>query len=240
MSTKVVNNKGKQLIYSFNLIGNTIGVSNLTEEVNLSDAYGRGSTYLTESSIDNKINKNVNDISSNILSTKYTKNLLSNSSFEEEGGMGRSTAYPGRTNAYARTGSYSLDLNQGSIVEYVDKSNIYYTFSGYFKNDEEIEIVASSQAYATGPCYLYFGTIPKNEEFTRYNFSFLLPENKSLILIDFNVANNGNAYLDDMQLEEGSIANYYNFVENGDFYDGANGWNVDANTNYAIAFKIKQ
>ena len=234
MSTKVVNNKGKQLIYSFNLIGNTIGVSNLTEEVNLSDAYGRGSTYLTESSIDNKINKNVNDISSNILSTKYTKNLLSNSSFEEEGGMGRSTAYPGRTNAYARTGSYSLDLNQGSIVEYVDKSNIYYTFSGYFKNDEEIEIVASSQAYATGPCYLYFGTIPKNEEFTRYNFSFLLPENKSLILIDFNVANNGNAYLDDMQLEEGSIANYYNFVENGDFYDGANGWNVDANTNYAI------
>ena len=236
MSTKVIDNKEKQLIYSFNLRGNTIGVSNLTDEINLISAYGRGATFITNEEIENseKVNKNINKIESNILSTKYTKNLIENSSFEETGGMGRSTFYTGRTDEYARTGSYSLDLTQSSIVTYVDKDNIYYTFSGYFKNNEEISIVASSEAYATGPCYLYFGTIPKNEEFTRYSFSFLLPENKSLIMIDFNIANNGSAYLDDMQLEEGKIANYYNFVENGDFSNGINGWNIDANTNYNV------
>lgn len=114
------------------------------------------------------------------------------------------------------------------IVQYVDKNNIYYTFSGYFKNDKEISIIATSEAYATGPCYLFTDTIPKNDEFTRYSFTFLLPENKPYILINLNTASGGTAYLDDIQLEEGEIANYYNMLENGDFHNGLEGWEVSA------------
>ena len=233
--TRVKDNKGRYNTYIFNEQGNTISTTNLSEEANLNNAYGKGTVYedstvVKENNNDyfEDVNKANNKIKNEILAVKYTKNLLDNSSFEEVTAMGRSTNYSGRTNACARTGSYSLDLNQGSIVTYVDKDNTYYTFSGYFKNDEEINIVASSQAYATGPCYLYFGTIPKNEEFTRHNFTFLMPENKSLVLIDFQVTNNGNAYLDDMQLEEGSIANYYNMLSNGDFRDNLTNWQVSA------------
>ncbi|MCX4253884.1 MAG: RHS repeat-associated core domain-containing protein [Bacilli bacterium] len=237
MVTRVIDNKGRYNVYSFNEQGNTVGVTNLNTEENLNNAYGKGLVYNSgttykekaDGTIFEKTSRAANSLATEILPVKYTKNLLDNSSFEEEGGLGRTTHYPGRTNAEARSGVYSLDLTKGSsIISYVE-GNKWYTFSGYFKNEEEIELIATSQAYATGPCHLYIGVIPKNEKFTRYNFSFFMPENKTQFVLDFNTSK--NAYLDDMQLEVGKIANYYNLLYNGDFSDGLTGWNFTGNAN---------
>ncbi len=237
MVTRVIDNKGRYNVYSFNEQGNTVGVTNLNTEENLNNAYGKGLVYNSgttykekaDGTIFEKTSRAANSLSTEILPIKYTKNLFDNSSFEEEGGLGRTTHYPGRTNAEARSGAYSLDLTKGSsIISYVE-GNKWYTFSGYFKNEEEIELIATSQAYATGPCHLYIGVIPKNEKFTRYNFSFFMPENKTQFVLDFNTSK--NAYLDDMQLEVGKIANYYNLLYNGDFSDGLTGWNFTGNAN---------
>ena len=228
--TRVKDNKNRYNTYIFNEQGNTIGITNLNEEANLNNAYGKGTVYESNTTYKENngsyfedLNRAGNKIANEILAVKYTKNLIKNSSFEDD-----SEPLFGRTNAYSRTGSYSLNITNNMIVQYVDKNNIYYTFSGYFKNDKEISIIATSEAYATGPCYLFTDTIPKNDEFTRYSFTFLLPENKPYILINLNTASGGTAYLDDIQLEEGEIANYYNMLENGDFHNGLEGWEVSA------------
>ncbi|MCI8671866.1 MAG: hypothetical protein HFI36_07590, partial [Bacilli bacterium] len=238
--TKVVDNKGRHNSYSFNERGNTIGLTNLDKEANLKNAYGKGMKYTnpinykyTANESIAKINKAANSIATEILQVKYTKNLIKNSSFEKEVGLGRTSSY-GRTNEASRSGSYSLDLTKGSINEYLEE-NKWYTFSGYYKNEEPIEIFAQSQAYANGPCYLYMGVIPRNEEFTRYNFSFFLPENKTQFMVDFTTKPNSKAYLDDIQLEEGRISNYYNFIENGDFSSGLEGWNINNNNGSVIS-----
>ena len=228
--TRVKDNKNRYNTYIFNEQGNTIGITNLNEEANLNNAYGKGTVYESNTTYKENngsyfedVNRAGNKIANEILAVKYTKNLIKNSSFEDD-----SEPLFGRTNACSRTGSYSLNITNNMIVQYVDKNNIYYTFSGYFKNDKEISIIATSEAYATGPCYLFTDTIPKNDEFTRYSFTFLLPENKPYILINLNTASGGTAYLDDIQLEEGKIANYYNMLENGDFHNGLEGWEVSA------------
>ena len=228
--TRVKDNKNRYNTYIFNEQGNTIGITNLNEEANLNNAYGKGTVYENNTTYKENngsyfedVNRAGNKIANEILAVKYTKNLIKNSSFEDD-----SEPLFGRTNACSRTGSYSLNITNNMIVQYVDKNNIYYTFSGYFKNDKEISIIATSEAYATGPCYLFTDTIPKNDEFTRYSFTFLLPENKPYILINLNTASGGTAYLDDIQLEEGEIANYYNMLENGDFHNGLEGWEVSA------------
>ena len=228
--TRVKDNKNRYNTYIFNEQGNTIGITNLNEEANLNNAYGKGTVYENNTTYKENngsyfedVNRAGNKIANEILAVKYTKNLIKNSSFEDD-----SEPLFGRTNACSRTGSYSLNITNNMIVQYVDKNNIYYTFSGYFKNDKEISIIATSEAYATGPCYLFTDTIPKNDEFTRYSFTFLLPENKPYILINLNTASGGTAYLDDIQLEEGEIANYYNMLENGDFHNGLEGWEVPA------------
>ena len=228
--TRVKDNKNCYNTYIFNEQGNTIGITNLNEEANLNNAYGKGTVYESNTTYKENngsyfedVNRAGNKIANEILAVKYTKNLIKNSSFEDD-----SEPLFGRTNACSRTGSYSLNITNNMIVQYVDKNNIYYTFSGYFKNDKEISIIATSEAYATGPCYLFTDTIPKNDEFTRYSFTFLLPENKPYILINLNTASGGTAYLDDIQLEEGEIANYYNMLENGDFHNGLEGWEVSA------------
>lgn len=228
--TRVKDNKNRYNTYIFNEQGNTIGITNLNEEANLNNAYGKGTVYESNATYKENngsyfedVNRAGNKIANEILAVKYTKNLIKNSSFEDD-----SEPLFGRTNACSRTGSYSLNITNNMIVQYVDKNNIYYTFSGYFKNDKEISIIATSEAYATGPCYLFTDTIPKNDEFTRYSFTFLLPENKPYILINLNTASGGTAYLDDIQLEEGEIANYYNMLENGDFHNGLEGWEVSA------------
>ena len=228
--TRVKDNKNRYNTYIFNEQGNTIGITNLNEEANLNNAYGKGTVYESNTTYKENngsyfedVNRAGNKIANEILAVKYTKNLIKNSSFEDD-----SEPLFGRTNACSRTGSYSLNITNNMIVQYVDKNNIYYTFSGYFKNDKEISIIATSEAYATGPCYLFTDTIPKNDEFTRYSFTFLLPENKPYILINLNTASGGTAYLDDIQLEEGEIANYYNMLENGDFHNGLEGWEVSA------------
>jgi len=58
--------------------------------------------------------------------------------------------------------------------------------------------------------------------------STILPISSEISDVRFTFDTEGEAYLDDIQLEEGEVTNYYNMLLNGDFSDGFNGWNKDS------------
>ncbi|MCM1053524.1 MAG: DNRLRE domain-containing protein, partial [Ruminococcus sp.] len=224
LTTRVIDDKGRYNTYTFNTRGNTIGITNLDSETNLSNAYGKGIIYENDTIYNDnnttKLNKAVNNISNEILPVKYTKNLINNSSFEDDPELDNIT------NEEARTGEYSYKINGYDYLVLEAEDDKTYTFSGYFKNDEEIGIEITTPDL-NSPEILAFGKIPANKEFTRYSFTFSLGKGKNEI--DINIS--GNAYLDDIQLEEGEIANYYNLLDNGDFSNGLDGWTLNGNSN---------
>ncbi len=228
--TRVQDEKNRVIAYSFNTRGNNVGVTNLKEESSLDEAYGRGMVYNGDKSYKQKSDgtffekpsRATNNLQNEILPVKYTKNYFKNSSFEIADNNYNIT------NDCARSGDCSLKINNGDSLTITLLDNNTYTFSGYFKNESEILLTVTTDADATGPYYVYSGTIPINEEFTRHSFTFTLPVNKTHLFISFTSPN--VAYLDDVQIEEGEIANYYNLLENGDFSDGLTGWQFSGNT----------
>ena len=219
--TRIMDKKGQYHTYSFNKRGCTIGVTNLNGEENLNEGYGTTMYYDTENfPAADIINRAVNKMYRNTQSIKFTKNLISNGSFESE--------CANRTSEFARTGTYSYKINGSTMLEYNISANKYYTFSGYFKNSENITLkpyVGNDYSKA----YIENIEIPNNIEFTRFDYTFFANDNITYFGIDIIVNNNNNiAYLDDIQLEEGKTANYYNLLENADFSDGFNNWNLSS------------
>lgn len=72
--------------------------------------------------------------------------------------------------------------------------------------------------------------IPPNEKFTRYSVTGDYPNNEKGGYISVSIIGDEDttAYLDDVQLEEGRIANYYNMLDNGDFHNDLTDWEVSA------------
>ena len=112
--TRVKDNKDRYNTYIFNEQGNTIGFTNLDEEANLNNAYGKGVVYENTTIYKENngtyfedINRAGNKLKNEILAVKYTKNLIKNSSFEDA-----ETFFIGtRTTEEKRTGSYSLKFS---------------------------------------------------------------------------------------------------------------------------------
>jgi len=153
----------------------------------------------------------------NIEPIKYTKNLFKNSSFED-------TSNYEVTTKFARTGQYS-HLIDGQSMLFKSIAPGIYSCSGYFKNDNPIDVNIRG-GMVPNTLTLFSGTIPVNKEFTRY--STILPISSEISDVRFTFDTEGEAYLDDIQLEEGEVTNYYNMLLNGDFSDGFNGWNKDS------------
>lgn len=232
--TRVKDNKGRYNTYLFNEQGNTIGVTNLSSEADLNKAYGKGTVYedntVYKESNGNyfeDINKASNKIKNEILAVKYTKNLLKNSSFEEE-----NTPFWGtRTTEEKRTGNYSLKFSNYCYFEQLNfpPSGKTYTFSGYFKNDKPLTMNLERRGF-NQTYILDTVIIPPNEKFTRYSVTGDYPNNEKGGYISVSIIGDEDttAYLDDVQLEEGRIANYYNMLDNGDFHNDLTDWEVSA------------
>ena len=233
--TRVKDNKDRYNTYIFNEQGNTIGFTNLDEEANLNNAYGKGVVYENTTIYKENngtyfedINRAGNKLKNEILAVKYTKNLIKNSSFEDA-----ETFFIGtRTTEEKRTGSYSLKFSDYCYFEdpSLPPRGKNYTFSGYFKNDKTLTMSLERRGLNKTDT-LDIISIPPNEDFTKYSVTGDYPsseEEGGYISVTITSNEKGTAYLDDVQLEEGEIANYYNMLENGDFHDGLTGWNASA------------
>ena len=109
------------------------------------------------------------------------------------------------------------------------KKEKYYTFSAFIKNncpiklqlsyiDENDEIVNSQS-----------NIIFNSNDFERNEVTIFYPENSnSNLIIKIVFVEPGVAYVDNIQLEEGMVANNYNYIENSDFSNGSNGWLLSA------------
>jgi len=222
-STKVVDSSGQYYTYIFNYLGNTIGTMVNSSDSSLKNIYGFNSEYV------DIINENTGDIEGRTISEtrfiKYANNLYENSSFENSVEM---PIFGGnRTTEYARTGNYSYKSNDSIVTNLLMlNGGTTYTFSGYIKNNQKVELTLSSQSLHTYDVLDEF-IIPASDDFTRFCVSFDYPTGaESWINLELNIDSNGTMYLDDLQLEEGNVANEYNMIENSNFRHNLDYWNI--------------
>lgn len=243
-STTIIDNKGNCETLIFNGEGNLLSVNSLNDSEDINNAYSITQEY----GMENKL------LSSNI-PVRYIKNHLKNTSFEsdddyftlEEDGM----LIKSFSTEYAHSGKRSLKLvchRAGRSIEQlvaVPKGS-YYTFSGYFKLGEPINITllyGDKDGHAVKTTQL----IKSSSDFERNDISIYYEEGATTdlrIIIEF--LSIGVAYIDDIQLEVGEVANMYNIMENSDFEEGFSDWEISiydengANSNISKYFSIEK
>lgn len=234
------NSNGRYKSITFNSKGNPISISGLINDNNLKDAYGNRVEYRDDDIV---LNNFVNKKLGNNYPIKYVNNLLLNSSFNDNNIIFNSV----NSNCiisddYSNSGYTSLKVvsNASDGYIYTEKTvetNKWYTFSGYFKNiQEKLNLSLLYEDQNNNFIEASSQIIPYNEDFERYEVSILVPSEASgLIRIKINTLNETTFYLDDIQLEEGRVANNYNFIENSDFALGLDSSWTKTSSNYPVS-----
>lgn len=228
-ATTIVDDKNMKKTISFDNLGRTIGtilIDNNTKE--LKDSYGYSEQY-----IDNPFSTiNNYNVVSNSVPIKYVKNLLQNSSFEPSNVVYNFDTGLGYTvNDYARTGAYSLKFYETNTFEYSITETGMYTFSFYIKktcdgvatlnkkiDDDVVTIITKKLSDFNYNVY------------TRYSVTGYF-EAGSTLSLKIDIDEGTYAYIDDVQLEEGQVANHYNMINNSDFSSGVSDWEVPEDSN---------
>lgn len=226
-STTIIDNNENKTTFTFNNFGSVASMVSLPVNGLLKDAYGSNEFYGEEFQYKNKMSYSTTPL-------KHINNLLTNTSFEDNTLIFESdnNANINITNLYAKSGNKSLAINASNNGEYtythtsVEK-NKYYTFSCYIKNECDIKIRLS---YFEGNDEIIIDSsvIHPNDDFIREDLNvFYSNLATSDLYIKIILLDIGNCYLDDIQLEEGKIANCYNFIENSNFENGMQGWTFE-------------
>lgn len=245
--TTFTDNKGFSNNVTFNDWGQAISVADFGKgNLNFSEAYGKVYNYGTEGG-----NKNKLTLDGSL--TKSVNNLLMNGSAEYDGcWQGVNWGLNNGTYSYSREETYS---GARSLKLTNPESGSYYTFycqeleapkgKTYTLSSKVKSLdLASNEG---GQLFVYYydanGVLVRPQsEFIRdtngwseYNFTFTYPENatsKLFVCIGL-MGCKGTIYYDDIQLEEGTVANQCNMIENSVFdYSGNNekSW-IKYNTN---------
>ena len=211
--TKVKDNKGKVITYAFNEIGNTISEVVLDKQEIFSKSYADGRIYGIE---DNK-----NKVLAKLNMVKSIYNILWNSSFEKEDMMFTSdTLTQTFDNHYFVTGNRSFKLNGIGSSNYILPLPIgYYTFSFYAKANKpfKIQLISNNKIEEM--------LVNNSEEFIRNHLTIY--HGNANLMIKILLEEENTVYIDDIQLEEGKLANYYNLIDNNDFRYSLAGVQVD-------------
>jgi hypothetical protein len=217
---------GRKEIYTFNNAGNTITIQD-------PDGYAQYYSYHESGSV-----KNAMALASKL--QKTVVNLLANHSYETTASWvieseGSSTGTIGAAGAYKYIGNLSMVINKTNssgrhfftqTVAGLTKGKTY-TFSAYVKTtamasgtDQGALLSISYQTGATTWVELESAKIDEIHDWQRVEKTITLPADaysasvKVRTIVDSAI---GVAFFDALQLEEGSIANRYNLVENGSF-----------------------
>lgn len=221
-STTFIDSNGRKNIYQFNYMGNTMSIQ---------DTDGSAQYYQY---IEQDVNKNKLTVESKLQKTVI--NLLKNHNMESSGGW---TA--GGANGSTGSGNFDTSIkNIGNQSLKVVKTNTSgrqyflqaaaltaggtYTLSGYVKtmdisNTNGMGAVVYATYATAGGDWPYEDSryVNGTEDFQRIEVTFTLPSDMppGYVYIGAGIAGEtGTAYFDNLQLEEGPIANRYNLVEN--------------------------
>lgn len=237
--TKITDKNNHINTYIFNNYGNLIGITNLDGNDRLNEAYGKSNSF------GNIEEGTANKLTSDNSLIKYVDNLIDDSSFESGKSFIFQSSHMDNTNiaskTYARSGEYSLEVEIPRGGESIYKSfkvekGKKYTFSAYIRG-----MNYSIEDEYPLDLFLYYDNtyqithISKlTEEFVRYSVSIDYDMNalEDLKVVIRNVGAGSNGfYLDDIQLEEGEVANYYNLVNNSSFKNDKDGWTIKGDNN---------
>ena len=223
--TTITEDNDKISTYVFKSNGTLSSVTDMKNDSELDDAYGLNILYGDFGQYNNKLLYEQN-------SCKWVNNLLNDTSFETSVSGFYSNSNISITNSTEESysGKKSLKMTNsesGEVCKSISvKKGKKYTFSAYFENNKKIMLKLD-----TGNGIIEERIIYPHTEFCRNQLTIDYPNDgindygSLLIKICFSEENT-TVYMDDMQLEEGEVANFYNMVENSDFSDGLSNWSV--------------
>jgi len=183
---------------------------------------------------------NINNlINSSKLQTTIV-NLLTNGSAELTGSWTYAEALAADSGSYSSTNNYYgsksfqiIKTGTNGTTSYSQGMNLTkgktYTFSGYgFANNSNSRLMVYYYD-ATGLKSVSSDAFPIEStlNWTRREVSFSIPSNaiSGNITVSIIISNgSGTTYFDGLQLEEGTVANRANLVENSDFRNGMTSW----------------
>lgn len=225
---KLTDALGNFEIYQFNSCGKLLYTTDSNGNYLMADSPSADSTYFVSAS-GYKPN---------------SENLLKNSGFEGKKITESRADYWENTNsAFER--SQSPDAHLGQFVcaaVRTSEATVYqkqtvevlsggtYTLSAFVKSDEtnigklylRITALNGSNTKTKTECITVEST---GGEWQRYSVTFDAPETTKRILVEFGFENSkGTYYIDDLQLEQSASASPKNFIENGGFRSGTDGW----------------
>ena len=228
--TTLTDSEGRETEYQFNNYGNTVCVI-------APDGSAQYAKFGTTS-----LSGDMSKITSASDTQKFGKNYLKNHGFETQTDWGWQTwGSSVGTHSYTTEekylGNYSFKLTKSNtddkeaiIEEFTLERGKTYTLSGYIKTNN---VSVSSYGVFLRAAGDDFGVntelVTGTTDWTRYSVSFTIPSNSAsstAYIYAFLWGSTGTAYFDCLQLEEGSIANRYNIIDNADF-DYATSGNPD-------------
>jgi len=218
-STEIKDRKGHTNTYTFNEFGQTetSAIYDTTKE--LTNAYAKTMEFGNLGTKDSNrilLDSNYMKFVNNII-TDPSLEYIDDISLEYEYTLSSSNIKLSTTND-SHYGAKALKATASQGEEYFEfekevKKETYYTFSTYLKNNVPTKITL---------CYNNTEEsilIEKaNEEFKRYDVSLYYPENATgNLVIKITLLEAGEVIVDDLQLEEGEIANYLNLINDGSY-----------------------
>ncbi len=228
-TTSFTDNKGRINTLIFNSIGNLLSTNAMPLSEDINNAYSTVTDYGVSETHKNKILDST-------IPVKYVKNYLANTNSEDDNQYFESQAPQlikvDYSTDYCHSGTRSVRIFfPGSDVENYVYNGLwkvpkgkYYTFSGYFKTDKPIRI-GLEKSDGT----IYFEEVEASEDFVRHDVTLYLDEDSDgRIGIVIACSQTATVYVDDIQLEEGEVANDYNCIDNSDFSYGLSGWELEA------------
>ena len=252
-ATKVVDNKGRASVYTFDSLGRTISI---TSGDNVNNRYGTEYKYGSSTNDNNKLTS-VNNF------VEPVTNLLINSSFEKDSnwtlenqGMNQGTCSYDDTHSTMGNRSAKCTSNDLSTAPfYSNKVTVRlgytYTLSFKVKTDITSDVSWSSVkgAFILLKYYnslneienFYYSDIETDGEWETRTFTFTMPSDiaSTDLYVLLGTANTvGSIYYDEVQLEEGEVANPYNIVENSSFDLGTTSWdtyNINPSTDNVVS-----
>ena len=237
-ATTIVDNKGRVITKSYNNSGTITSISNLKEKDSLSEAYGMYEEYGEDFTSEfDGINPSKNKLLSRRIPVKYINNYLTNSSCEEEDTSFNKYGWVNYyySDTFVHTGLKSLECYANEANSMMEKfikvpKGKYYTFSVYVKSFNRCRISLSYEGEKRNvdirESEVEIGIDP---EWKRVSLTLYYDEYAtSDLILRFIFDDQGQCYFDDMQLEEGQVANNFNMLENSNFTDGLEGWNAEA------------
>ncbi len=238
-STTIIDNKNKAETLTFNNYGNVETITSLKNHDDILNAYGKNMQYGNEGYSDGSVYIPIkNKLLNYDIPCKYVKNYLSNSSFEENNILFTKTSNVSLSisNDISVSGFKCLKAISTSINQVISQSIIvpkdnYYTFSTYIKNSSPLKIVLS-YIDSNNQEQEKIEFIKSSESFERYDVTTYYPNDAtSNLVIKIVLDEAGTYYIDDVQLEQSEVANYYNLLDNSDFSKGISDWSLTVQDN---------